>query len=271
MATTLTAPTQLPILLPSRSVLSMSTAPRPRPATKRHQSGHERFTALAAYWVKRNDISLRQLAAIIDWGLGESGWLGSGPLSQLTRGVGQRTSLKTLDAVAAANTAIYAWQTHGPEAAIAQYGPLAPWGVKPHWLDQAFWLPCPDHPAEPMELQDLALVLAGRLEVPYLPLTLAPSEGRVMSRELSALLNDLAVSRGLAPRAASEAFLAAYPGTRPELIRDLLLGEADLSSDEMVEELAPLAEMIRILRRLPQGELGPSELRAELLAARRAT
>lgn len=271
MAPTLTAPTQLPILLPSRSVTSMAVAPRPRPATKRHQSGHERFTALAAYWVKRNDISLRQLAAIIDWGLGESGWLGSGPLSQLTRGVGQRTSLKSLDAVATANCAIHTWQVHGPEAAIAQYGPLAPWGVKPHWLDQACWLPCPDHPAEPMELQDLALVLAGRLEVPYLPITLAPSEGRVMSQELSALLNDLAISRGLAPRAASEAFLAAYPGSRPELIRDLLLGEADLSSDEMVEELAPLAEMIRTLRRLPQGELGPSELRAELLSARRAT
>lgn len=251
----------------------MAAAP-PRPSTRRHAIGRERFANLIAYWLRRSDVSLRHMSAITDWSLGEAGWLGSGPLSQLGRGLLVRPSVKTLDALACCNEAIWRWQTQGRDAAVLRYGSIVPWGIKAHWLDGAFWLPSPEEPEQPLNLGELADVLAGHLEVPYLPLALTPSDGRVMAQELCELMNGIATENGLSPIEAINRLAAAHP-TKDErtrsLIRNLLFDEADLTSDQMVEELGGLAEMIRVIRQQPAGEYGPSELRAELLAARRRT
>lgn len=275
MTSTLLVPAQLPLLLPSRSALSMAS-PEPkksRQATKRHQAGQERLSSLVSYWLRRSGLSLRQFGAIVDWGLGEGGWLPSGQVSHLSRGNIQKVSIRYLDALAAANHAIWLWKTHGRERAIADLGPFQVWGVEAHWLDDAEWLPAPEQPELELDLGDLAQVVAGRLELPYLAgPQLTPNEGQLMVRELGWLLDQLVQGLGLSPRASMDALLAAYPGDDPkrrELLRDLLLGDAELSTAELQEELAGLAEMVRVIRKLPVGEYGPAELRAELVADRR--
>jgi hypothetical protein len=45
-----------------------------------------------------------------------------------------------------------------------------------------------------------------------------------------------------------------------------MLGEVQLTPDELKEELLAIAEAIRMLRGLPLGEYGPDDLRTELLA-----
>lgn len=245
----------------------------PRLATKRHIAGQERFSSLLAYWLKRSRLSLRQFCAIVDWGIGEPGWIGSGVLSHMTRGNVQKISIRYLDALAAANHAIWLWQTGGRDQAWKAMGPHTAWKIEDHWLDNAWWLPSPDQPELELDLGDMASVLAGRLELPYMVgVQLTPNEGGVMALELGRLLNDLVAELSLSPRAGIEALLQAYPGQDPnrrELIRDLLLGDTELSSEELQEELTGLAEMIRVIRKVPEGEYGPAELRAELLADRR--
>ncbi len=63
--------------------------------------------------------------------------------------------------------------------------------------------------------------------------------------------------------------LAAYPAAdeaRRERFRGVILGEQQLTRDELQEELLAIAEAVRTLRELPIGSYGPAELLAELLA-----
>lgn len=272
MALTLAQPL-LPLLLAASADSMPAPSPRsPRPATKRLQLGQERFASLVAYWLKQSDVSLRQFCQIIDWAVGEPGWIGNGQLSQMSRGNVQKVSIKYLQAFAATNHAIWLWHTHGPDRAIRELGPHSIWGVDPAWMNSAAWLPAPDQPDCELNLGDLAEVLAGNLELPYVATQLSPREGVLMSKELAHLLGQLAGDLNLPPRDAIEALLAAYPSAdsqRRRLIRDLILGDAELTTEEMTEELAGLAEMVRVIRKLPVGDYGPAELRAELVAKRR--
>ncbi len=239
-------------------------------AAERAERGVQQLASLMNYWLAPS--SHDKLAAIIRWGFGESCGLDGGALSRIRNAKQSRgAGIKHLDAFAEANRALWMWHTSGPAAAIKEFGPHSSWDVKPEWLDEAIWLPRDDDPTQPLELGDLALLVTGRLELPYLgEQLLSPGKLTTMNRRLPELLEDLAEEQGWKLRTAVTRFLDAYPSKDPARVRklrDLLSGGAELTTTELEMELAGFAEMIRSIRGLKS--YTPAELQAELLSGRR--
>jgi len=209
------------------------------------------------------------MASIAAWGLGEPGALGH---SIINRIINRKLSpsIKALIGMEALNRAIWLWQTKGQDAAISQLGWPATYGVQDSWLNNAIWLPVPDDEKHPLDLGDFVDVLVGRLELPYLgQRLLLPGNHRSASDQLPRLLDTTIVAAGLSPMAGVRQLLAAYPAAddaRRERFRSVILGEQQLTRDELQDELLAIAEAVRTLRCLPLGTYGPAELLAELLA-----
>jgi hypothetical protein len=235
----------------------------------RHDAGVRAMSCLLNYWLTHSRLSFEQLISIANWGLGESGMLDKAVLSRLKSGLKARSaSYRQIDALSAANRAIWLWQVRGPERAVGLLGPHSSWGVRTEWLDQAKWLPHPDHPTEPLEFADFAEVVSGHLELPYLgPTPLTLPESREASARLAQVLDGICSERGWGPLGVAK-LLKAYPvgdSNRIHKLRRVLLGEHQYSPDELESELLALAEMIRQVRDLEAGTYGPAELQAELL------
>ena len=244
--------------------------PSMRPATERHERGIAQVPALVNYWLGRSGLSHDRMATIAAWGMGEPGILDPSWLSRARNSRNaQGASWKNTDALAAANEAIWLWKTQGPEAARAKLGPQSSWGIDEKWLDAAEWLPVPGQPDQPLRFPELASVFVGHLQLPYLATALlTPGEARQASERLAALLNAVAVERGWSPREAKAEVEDAYPTTdaaRQRRLQAVILGDEQLSREELESELHALAELLRVLRGLKAGSYGPTELRAELL------
>jgi hypothetical protein len=243
-----------------------------RVADMRHEEGVRNMAALVNYWLTHSGLQYNELLAIADWGIGQKGLLDKAVISRLKSGQKTRgASWRQIDALSAANQAIWLWQVKGQQNAWAKLGPHTGWGVREEWLDGATWLPHPDHPNEPLEFADMAEVLAGYLDLPYLgPMPLSAAEARQASGALGLVLDRLCAERGWGAMAGMRNLLAAYPvGDRGRIqrMRRVILGEQRLSADELEGEMVAVAEMIRAVRRLKPGEYGPGELQAELLTA----
>jgi hypothetical protein len=245
-----------------------------RVATIRHENGVRHLSAMVDFWLSRSGLSYEQLLAIASWGLNEQGMLDKGTLSRIRKG--SRTygaSVRHLDALSAANRAIWLWQVKGPEYAHRILGPHTGWGVEDEWLDSGAWLPHPDHPNEPLELGDLAELMMGYLDLPYVgPAPLSAKDARMASSALAQLLDRLCVERGWGAMAGLRNLLEAYPvgdRGRQQRMRRVIAGEQLLSGDELEGELHALSEMIRAARGLKAGEYGPRELQEELMSVGR--
>jgi len=240
------------------------------PAAARIEHGVSALASLLNYWLAPS--SNDRLSAIFRWAYGESTGLDGGAISRIRNGRQPRgAGLKHLDAMAEANRCIWIWHQLGPEAAIKEFGPHSSWDVRAEWLDDAIWLPSPIDPTQPLDLGELAMLLMGRLELPYLGgHLLAPAKLSRMSERLPELLDDLAAEQGWRLREALMRFSDAYPSKDPARHRrfqELVTGARDFTGPELESELAALAQMIATIRRLDS--YTPAELQAELLSARR--
>lgn len=248
---------------------------RPLPlASERHEQGVLALKALVNFWLGRSGMSHEQLVSIAAWGLGEAGMLDTTLISRVRNGKQTRgASLRHLDAMAAANHAIWLWQHQGAEAARALLGPHSAWGVRDEWLNDATWLAQPDNETEPLGFADFASVLAGHMELPYLGRSsLSPIDASRLNDGLGHLLEGLIADRGWGPREAIRQLVAAYPANdtaRQQRLRGVIVGDVRLSKDELESELYALAEMIRVVRELSPGSYGPAQLQQELLTGRR--
>jgi hypothetical protein len=245
---------------------------RSRPATERHERGVLALAALINHWLGRSGLSHDQLCSLASWGLGEAGIIDSAVISRVRNGRQTKgASFKHLDALSAANQAIWLWQVRGQTEAWAKLGPHTGWGVREEWLATACWLPHPDD-SEPLNFGDWAELLAGYLELPYLSTTdLSPAEARHASDALAALLEDIASQNGWGPRQAVQQLLERYPVTdraRQQRFRALIVGDSIWGRDELESELQAVAELIRRVRELDR--YGPEDLQRELLSARRS-
>lgn len=244
-----------------------------RPATERHERGVAQLAALLNHWLGRAGLSHDQLVAITGWGLGEPGAIDGGVISRVrnarqARGAGW----KHLDALAAANEAIWLWQVKGADVARAKLGPPSSWGIKEEWLDQAVWLAVPNEADEPLRLAEMAEVVTGHLVLPYLATTdLSPIAARAANDRLVELVDAVIAKRGLGMKAGLTETLKAYPTTdqaRQRRLKAVITGDARLNREELELEMQALAEMLRVLRKLPAGGYGADALRAELLPDR---
>jgi hypothetical protein len=245
-----------------------------RLASERHEQGVTALASLLNYWLGRSGMSHEQLVALASWGLGETGMLDATVISRVRNGRQTRgASLRHLDAMAAANRAIWLWQTQGQNGAWKELGPHHGWSVRDEWLEDAIWLPHPDHETEPLSFADFASVLAGHMELPYLAQTLlSPGDAARLSDGLAHLLEDLIADRGWGPREGIRQLLDAYPANdtaRQRRLRGVIVGEVHLGREELEAELYALAEMIRVVRKLKPGGYGPAQLQQELLTGRR--
>ena len=243
------------------------TPPRQTLAQKLEQGDHWIREALS-YWIRGSNRTTRQMYAIASWGLGELSPLSHSIITRvINRGLG--CSVRVLIGMEALNRAIWLWKAKGKDTAVAELGPYAAWKIKPEWLDESIWLPVPDQPALPLELSDFVDVLTGRLELPYLgPRLLLPMDQQRLPQQLPVLLDGAIVAAGLSPMVGVRQLLAAYPAAdeaRRERFRSLIVGEVQLTREELQGELLAIAEAVRTLRGLPLGSYGPTELLAELL------
>lgn len=245
-----------------------------RLVTERYEQGVQALAALLNYWLGRSNMSHDQLVAIAGWGIGEAGVIDKAAVSRIrnanqARGAG----LKHLDALAAANKAIWLWQTHGERGAWAQLGPHSSWRIRDKWLEDAVWLPRVDETSQPLALGDFANVLAGYEDLPYLMTpNLSPGDAAKINAGLGELLERLAVDQGWGPKTAAQELIAAYPvqdQVRQRRLKAVINGDVQLSVEELETELHALAEMIRVVRELKAGSYGPAELQAELRSAHR--
>lgn len=245
-----------------------------RLATERHERGVEHLAAMVNHWLGRGQLSHDRLIAIANWGLGEPGMLDGGSLSRIRNGKQARgASWRHLDALAAANHAIWLWQTGGERHAWSKLGPHSGWGIREQWLNDAIWLPHPEREGRPLRFATMAEVVAGYLELPYLnAVSLSPGEARQLSDALAALLEELIAERGWGPREGIRELIEAYPvedKARQRRLKALIVGDTPLSREELEAELHAIAEMIRSIRALTPGSYGPEQLRAELRSDRR--
>lgn len=246
-------------------------------SSRRHIQGRQQLSAALNFWLARSNLSHDQIGAIADWAMSEKGWLSSPQLSHLRNGAVMKPSHKNLDALGGANEAIWLWQRRGPEVCMRRYGPYSAYRIQEDWLNHAIWLHHPEHTEEALNYADFCDLQAGYLPLPYLnEVNLSPSEAKALSQALADLFDRLAQERmadGQSMRSALDVVLAAYPATatkdRWEHLRGVITGTADYSKPELEKELFFLAETVRCLRGLPEGEYGPGELHAELSAGRR--
>lgn len=243
-------------------------------ASERHANGVTALASLLNYWLGSSGMSHDQLVAIAAWGIGEAGMLDSTVISRIRNAKQTRgASLRHLDAMAAANYAIWSWKTQGPEAARTVMGPHSAWGIRDAWLDDATWLPDPEDATDPLDFAGFAGVLAGHLELPYVtqPL-LSPGDASRLSTGLEHLLEGLIADKGWGPREATRELLSVYPANdsaRQQRLRGVIVGSIHLSRDELDSEIYALAEMIRVVRGLKPGSYGAAQLKQELLTGRR--
>lgn len=245
-----------------------------RLATERHEQGVATLAAMMNHWLGRSGLSHDQLVAIAAWAMGEPSPIDAAVISRVRNGRQARgASWKHLDALASANRAIWLWQTKGQGEAWAVFGPHSGWGIRDQWLDDATWLPHPDRPAEPLAFSDMADVVAGYLELPYLGTTqLSPADHRKMNEALAHLLEQVIADNGWGPREGIRRLVEAYPvadAARQRRLRALITGDLQLTRQELEAELHALAEMMRVVRELKEGSYGPAELQRELLSGRR--
>ena len=221
-----------------------------------------------SYWISRSGLTTRQMATIASWGVGERGTLEHSIISRIiNRKISP--SIKSMLGMEGCNRAIWLWQTKG-EGSWVELGPHPVWKIRPQWLDGAIWLPSPDDEKRPLDLADFVNVWVGRLELPYLGNRLRlPGDHRATADQLPKLLDATIVAAGLSPMVGVRQLLAAYPAAdeaRRERFRSVILGEVQLTRDELQEELLAVAEAVRVMRGLSLGSYGPAELLAELLA-----
>jgi len=240
---------------------------RPRLVTQQMEQGARHTRAMLAYWIDRCGLTLGQLQAVANWGLGERPTFDPSFVSRAKKGT-MGISIPNLLAFDALNRAIWTWQAKGSDEAWAVFGPPGAWKVEDAWLDRAYWLPLPEDAKLPMELPDFLFVLVGRLDLPYISdRHLLPANPRRTSEQLSQLLNRVIQDAGLLPRDGIRQLLAAYPvadETRRDRFRGVILGEELLTAAELESELMAVAEAIRAVRGLEVGSYGPSELAMEL-------
>jgi hypothetical protein len=264
--------------LPSPPLIVPDSIPPGRQlASRRHLQGRQHLSAVLNFWLARAGLSHEQLGSIADWAMSEKGWLSSPQISHLRNGSVVKPSHKNLDALGGANEAIWLWQLRGPEVCLRRYGPHSAYRIQEAWLTNAIWLHHPEHTDEALNFADFCDLVAGYLTLPYLgDVNLSPSEAKALSQALADLFDRLAQERlgeGQSMRQALDGVLAAYPSAatrdRRDHLRDVILGSADYNKAELESELYLLAETVRVLRDLPEGQYGPGELHAELSAGRR--
>lgn len=259
--------------------LPMSNAPEPppqpspgmarpvMPATERHNRGRSHLGHVLNWWLSRSNLTTRQLSRIADWGLDERGWLHDAKISQIRRNAFIRAlPMRYLDALGAANQAIWMWQCRGEQEALAKYGPPAKDRVKPEWLNAAVWIPHPDYPSEPMGPADWFDVATGYMELPQVANpVLAPNEGTQLTDELCKLLLSLVSAES--PRDQIRHLVRLYPAPekeRRDRFASVLIGATTYDSAEMEQELYAMSTIVASLRGLSPKDYGPAELYAEL-------
>ena len=262
---------------PPETTVPDSLPPGRQLSSRRHLIGRQHLSAVLNFWLNRCGLSHEQLGSIADWAMSEKGWLSSPQLSHLRNGSVVKPSHRNLDALGGANEAIHLWQQCGPQVCLKRYGPHSAYRIEDQWLNNAIWLHHPVHTDEALCYADFCDLQAGYLTLPYLgEVNLSPSEARNLSQALADLFDRLAQERmgeGQSMRQALDTVLAAYPSSaspdRRDHLRSVILGTADYSKSELEKELFLLAETVRQLRALPEGDYGPAELHAELSASRR--
>jgi hypothetical protein len=239
--------------------------------SQRYERGVAALSALVNYWLGSSGMSHDRLAAIADWAMGERGMLNTTVLSRIRNAKqAHGASIKNLDAMAAANQAIWRWQSEGQHAIFAELGPCNAWGIPEKWLNDAIWLPSPKREGEALDFADFAAVLVGRLELPYLaPTQLSSADARRLNDGLGRLLEKLISERKWRFREAISQLLDAYPANdaaRRHRLRSIIIGDLRLSKDELEGELYPLAQMVRVVRCLGEERYGQKELILELMS-----
>lgn len=247
-------------------------APQPPPRetlAQKLERGEHWIRETVAYWIAANRCSLREMAAMASWGLGERVSFSHSSLSRISNGK-LGINLPSLIALEALNRALWLWHATGPEKARAEIGPPSAYGLTDQALDGSIWLPVPDQEQLPLDLGDLCDVWAGRLELPYLGHRLIlPAQSPTVTDQLPRLLDATIIAADLSPMAGVRQLLAAYPAAdeaRRERFQAVILGQVQLTREELQSELLAIAEAVRVMRGLPLGRYGPAELLAELLA-----
>ena len=238
-------------------------------AHERQAKGVRALAALLNYWLARSSWSHNTMSALSDWAYGEPSPMQGATISRCRNGNQARgAGLAHLDVLAQLNRAIWTWHERGASKAIAEFGLLGTFGIQQQWLDDAVWLPRADRPREPLDLGDMAALLAGRLELPYLPeWHFSRSTAGRLCAAVQPLLDSIARERGWGPGEATKRFSDAYPSTdrkRQFRLRELLSGQKPLAASELDQELPFLAEMVRRVCQLDPTDYGPAELLAEL-------
>lgn len=236
-------------------------------AQERQAQGVRNLAALLNYWLARSNWSHNAMAALSDWAYGEASPMQGAVISRCRNGSQARgAGLAHLDALAELNRALWMWHERGAAKTIERYGLFSSWGIQQEWLDDGVWLPSVDQPSEPLDLCDLALIMAGRLQLPYLaPWHVARTEATRLCGAVSSLLDGIASDRKWGPGEATRRLIEAYPSTdrkRQARLRELLSGQKPLAAAELEQELPALAEMIRRVSDL--ATYGPAELLDEL-------
>lgn len=258
---------------PNESKTDLSFRQEPlRIATQRHEHGVQVFGALINYWFTRSGLSHDQMCALASWGLHEKGMIDSAVISRIRNGKQARgAGLKHVDALSAANRAIWLWQVKGEDRARQDLGPHSSWSVQDQWLNTASWLPHPDDESLPLEFADFMLVLAGYMDLHYLSITnLSPGDATKLSRALGKLIEDEVSEHGWGLREAVSRMLTVYPvddQVRQKRFGQVIAGFHQYNQFELEGEMYAVAETIRQIRGLKSGEYGVRELREELLSA----
>jgi hypothetical protein len=247
-------------------------APQPPPRqtlAEQLERGEHWIRETVAYWIAANRCSLREMASIASWGLGERVSFSHSSLSRISNGK-LGINLPSLIALEALNRALWLWHAKGPEEARAELGPPSAYNLTDQALDGSIWLAVPDQEQLPLDLNDLCDVWAGRLELPYLGHRLIlPAQSPTVTDQLPKLLDATIIAADLSPMAGVRQLLAADPAAdeaRRERFQAVILGQVQLTRDELQSELLAIAEAVRVMRGLPLGRYGPAELLAELLA-----
>ncbi len=262
---------------PETPTVPDSLPPGRQLSSRRHLLGRQHLSAVLNFWLSRSGLSHDQIGSIANWAMSERGWLSSPQLSHLRNASVVKPSHRNLDAIGGANEAIWLWQQQGPEVCMRRYGPHSAYRIEDAWLSDAIWLHHPVHTDEALCYADFCDLQAGYLVLPYLgEVNLSPSETKTLNQALADLFDRLAqerLSEGQSLRQALDIVLAAYPSTasrdRREHLRNVIFGIAVYTKAELEKELFMLAETVRTLRGLPEGDYGPAELHAELSASRR--
>lgn len=244
-------------------------AAQPETLTQQLQQGEHWIAQTLSYWLRRSTLTTRQMEAIASWGMGRSGQFTHSVINRIINGK-CGASLMSLVAMSSANYAIWSWHTEGHDVAIQELGPFSKWNVQAKALENAIWLSDPKDDKLYLTLHDFVDVAVGRLKLTYLGnRLLLPGDYRLTNERLRQLLDNAIVAAGLTPMAGVRQLLAAYPASDParlERFRGVILGELQLTRDELQDELTAIGEAVRVMRQLPLGQYGAAQLLAELLA-----